>query len=1059
MKHSGQYILGLDIGIASVGYGLINNDTKEIIDAGVRLFPEGKSDENDGRRSKRGSRRLLRRRKHRIANVKSLLAEYGISIENNSNMNPYEIRVKGLSEKLSDEELAAALIHLSKRRGIHNVDVTDDSEESSELSTKDQINRNAKLLTDKHVAELQLERLNNEGSVRGHSNRFKTNDYIKEAEALLDKQIEYNQKIDGEFKRKYIHLINRRRAYYEGPGEGSPFGWNADIKKWYETLMGKCTYYPEELRSVRYAYSASLFNVLNDLNNLVIMRDENDKLTKDEKEHLINNLFKKQKSAPTLNKIAKELGVKEEDIKGYRVDKKDKPEFSTIKIYHDIKGITNNPEILENPDVLDKIAEILTIWQNEKHILEELEKLQLNLNEQERVKVANLTGYTGTHSLSLKLIKQLNSELWESTLNHMGIISNMNLRPKKMEFKGLDKIPVDFVDEWILSPAVKRSLIQSIKVVNEIIKVYGEPKDIIIELARESNSDDKKKFLQKLQKDSQKINEQVRAKISEINGKDNFSSSLFEKVKLWHLQDGLCMYSTESIKIDDLIQNPNAYEVDHIIPRSVSFDDSLNNKVLVKLEENQKKSNMTPYQYLSSGQGSISYEKFKANVLTLAKDGKRISKKKRGYLLEERDINKFEVQKEFINRNLVDTRYTTRELMNLLKLYFKDNEMKTKVKAINGGFTHALRKIWGFNKDRSEDYKHHAEDALIIAMADYIFANKDIFKNQNILMRDNQAIDLETGEILSEKDFVDRFFEDEVFSNIRAIKNFDRYKYSKRVDKKPNRQLMNETIYSSRTFDDGEYIIGKLKNLYDPKNKDVKKKINKNPQAFLMYHHDPQTFEKLQTILDQYSDADNPLAKYYEETGEFLKKYSKEGNGPVVKSLKYKYRKLGAHHDITDKYQRSRNKVFTLSLKPFRIDIYKDGGKYKFVNINYIDVKDVGSEYNVDENSYNEKKNRKNITEQAEFIGSFFKYDLIKIDDQLYSLISIHSESSNKLEVDLVNKSYKEYAEKNKLNKQKYISIGSKNNITKYTTDILGNLYPVYNEKLKMKFPKYKGNE
>ncbi|AMG97526.1 MULTISPECIES: hypothetical protein [Staphylococcus] len=65
-----SYILGLDIGITSVGYGIIEYETRDVIDAGVRLFKEANVENNEGRRSKRGARRLKRRRRHRLQRVK-----------------------------------------------------------------------------------------------------------------------------------------------------------------------------------------------------------------------------------------------------------------------------------------------------------------------------------------------------------------------------------------------------------------------------------------------------------------------------------------------------------------------------------------------------------------------------------------------------------------------------------------------------------------------------------------------------------------------------------------------------------------------------------------------------------------------------------------------------------------------------------------------------------------------------------------------------------------------------------------------------------------------------
>ncbi|MGD6771411.1 type II CRISPR RNA-guided endonuclease Cas9 [Staphylococcus simulans] len=687
-----NYILGLDIGITSVGYGIIDYETRDVIDAGVRLFKEANVENNEGRRSKRGARRLKRRRRHRLQRVKKLLFDYKLLNEDSeiSGINPYEARVKGLSEKLSDEEFSAALLHLAKRRGVHNVnDVEEDT--GNELSTKEQIARNNKALEDKYVAELQLERLKEQGEVRGAANCFKTSDYIKEAKQLLKTQSNHH-KIDETFIETYISLLETRRTYYEGPGEGSPFGWK-DIKAWYEMLMGHCTYFPEELRSVKYAYNADLYNALNDLNNLVIARDENEKLGYYEKFQIIENVFK-QKKKPTLKQIAKEILVNEEDIKGYRVTSTGKPEFTNFKIYHDIKGITSRKEILENADLLNQIAEILTIYQSAEDIQEELAELEPKLTQEEIEQISNLTGYTGTHRLSLKAINLILDELWNTSDNQMTIFNRLKLVPKKVDLSQQKEIPTSLVDDFILSPVVKRSFIQSIKVINAIIKKFGLPKDIIIELAREKNSKEAQKFINEMQKRNRQTNERIE-KIIKETGKEK-AKVLIEKIKLHDMQEGKCLYSLESIPLEDLLNNPYHYEVDHIIPRSVSFDNSFNNKVLVKQEENSKKGNRTPFQYLSSSDAKISYEIFKKHILNLSKGKGRVSKKKKEYLLEERDINRFSVQKDFINRNLVDTRYATRELMNLLRSYFRVNDLDVKVKSINGGFTSFLRKKWKF---------------------------------------------------------------------------------------------------------------------------------------------------------------------------------------------------------------------------------------------------------------------------------------------------------------------------------------------------------------------------
>lgn len=455
-----NYILGLDIGITSVGYGIVDAQTREVIDAGVRLFPEANVENNEGRRSKRGARRLKRRRVHRLSRVKQLLSAYHLLDTSNipQSTNPYQIRVKGLREALTKDELVIALLHIAKRRGIHNVAVVlDDKENENELSTKEQLKKNAQALEDKYVCELQLERFEQDAEVRGEKNRFKTEDFVKEARQILKVQSKFHA-IDQAFIDKYIDLIETRREYFEGPGEGSPYGWEGDIRKWYEQMMGRCTYFPNELRSVKYAYSADLFNALNDLNNLVITRDENSKLTYGEKFQIIENVFK-QKKKPTLKHIATEIDVEEVDIKGYRVNRNEKPEFTNFKLYHDLKNIFENPKHLNDIQLMDNIAEIITIYQEPDHIIEQLNQLPEELTEYEKQKISILKGYSGTHRLSLKCITLLIDDLWETSLNQMELFTKLNLKPKKIELNKQSKIPTSLVDDFILSPVVKRAFI------------------------------------------------------------------------------------------------------------------------------------------------------------------------------------------------------------------------------------------------------------------------------------------------------------------------------------------------------------------------------------------------------------------------------------------------------------------------------------------------------------------------------------------------------------------------------------------------------------------------
>lgn len=583
-----KFRLGLDIGIASVGWGVVD-ENENIIDAGVRLFPEaGMQVTASDRRVKRGGRRLLRRRSHRNERARSLLFKFGITDKKDydfysNEITPYELRVKGLNEELKDRELAIILLHLVKRRGIHNFETTG-KESDEDKGTKAILASNTKRLDGKYVCEVQLENLKNgkidldNGLVRGKNNVFRTEDYVIEIRKILETQKIYNKKITEEFIETYLKIFENRREYYTGPGKPSPYGWE-DEKEWITGLFGKCTYFPEEIRACKRSYTSELFNLLNDLNNLTIKRAENDKLTKEEKDELVL-LFKNQN--PTLKRIVERIGVKETDISGYRIDKKEKALFTTLETYKDINGIFN----IEDRDKIDEIAQIITVYQTNDKILENIRKIGINPTDEQTEKLSKLS-YSGSHSLSKKAMEIILPELLETSKNQMELFTEKKLIPYKMDFLGKKSIPKTYVDEWILSPVVKRAISQTLNVINEIHKKYGIPEEIVIEMAREKNSEEKRKRLNKLQGDNEKINREI---FELMEGKTSTKKNgLFEKLKYWKEQNGICLYSGKVITRENLINNPEGYEIDHIIPRSISFDDSRNNKVLVLREENQQK--------------------------------------------------------------------------------------------------------------------------------------------------------------------------------------------------------------------------------------------------------------------------------------------------------------------------------------------------------------------------------------------------------------------------------------------------------------------------------------
>lgn len=562
-----KYVLGLDIGVTSCGYGVIDLETGRFVDYGVRLFEEGKAKNNKNRREARSSRRLTSRRHTRIMDMQKLLKGNGImSDDYHPLQNVYELRCKGLNEKLTNDELTAAILHITKHRGSVIETVEEDAKKSDdELSLKATLQHNEQLIKQgKYICQIQLDNLNNKDHIRGHENNFSTKDYVNELNEILQ-----HQELDEQLIQKIIDIVARRRAYYEGPGSEkspTPYGRfievDGQIKEidLIEKMRGKCSVFPDELRAPKMAVTADLFNFLNDMNNLTV---DGNKLSPEEKKGILTIVS--QKGNITLRQLAKELNVKEDEIRGYRIDKNDKAIFTEFEGYKKIKAILEKEGYsisLNDYEMLDKIIEILT---NKKGIQERkdyLYHLEYNLSDSVVDTLANTTKIIGYHSLSFKALNLLNKELFESEMNQMQLLHELKLFDKnRVSHKGKKNIESD--PEAILSPVAKRAQNETFKVVNALRKKYGEFDSIVVEMARDKNSVEQKKRI----KDYQKIRENGSKEMdkmllekgydpSEINGKTRM------KISLYLQQEGKSAYTFKTLKLNRIIKEPKYTEIE-----------------------------------------------------------------------------------------------------------------------------------------------------------------------------------------------------------------------------------------------------------------------------------------------------------------------------------------------------------------------------------------------------------------------------------------------------------------------------------------------------------------
>lgn len=1097
------YIAAFDIGIASVGWAIIEKESEMVIEAGSNIFPEASAAGNQMRREMRQARRMKRREKTRLNDFNKLWEKYKFSIPQFKTNDIAGLKVKALREKISLDELYLILYNYLKHRGISYLeDAADDSAAGSSAYAKG-LQLNAKELETKFPCEMQKDRLVQIGKYRGQtqitdsngekldlSNVFTIGAYRKEIKKVFETQRVYYEELSVEFQDEYLVIFNRKRKYYEGPGNEksrTDYGkyttrLNEDgeyitEKNIFEKLIGKCSVYEEEFRAAAASYTAQEFNLLNDLNNLTI---NGRKLEENEKRVIVEDV----KTSNTINMrkiIAKAMGETIEEFLGARIDKNEKEIFHKFEIYNKMRKALAEIEVDITDfsrEELDTVGYILTINTDKEAMIAAFRESALELPDDVTDCLITLRKNNGSlfakwHSFSLKIMNELIPVMYEQPKEQMTLLTEMGIGKRKAEeFAGLKYIPVDAASEEIFNPVVRRSVRITFRVLNALLKKYGTLDEVIIEMPRDRNSEEEKKRI----KDGQKLNEKEMEYIENIlatiydirltSAEYSSQKQLNLKLKLWNEQGGRCLYSGKQIEPRDIIEDPDRFEIDHIIPRSISFDDSRSNKVLVYRTENQKKGNQTPYYYLAHSDSKWSFEQYKATVLEMSKKKEYgISRKKVQNLLFSDDITKMDVLKGFINRNIDDTRYASRVVLNTVQSFFDAKEANTKVKAVKGSYTNQMRMNMKLDKNRDESYAHHAVDAMLIGFSQLGY---EAYRKLQ-----GEFIDFESGEILNqgmwEEKMSDDVYADYLYgmkwSNIRhEISRAEKeVKYWHYVDYKANRGLCNQTIRGTREYDGKTYKINK----FDIRTKEgaaIFKKLalskkESDREKLLVYKNDRRTFDDLVQILKDYAEAVNPFVQYEKETGDCVRKYAKKHNGPRIDKLKYTDGEIGSCIDISHKYghDKGSKKVVLESLVPYRMDVYYNEAEnaYYLVGIKQSDVKCENGDNVIDEEAYakillNEKMIQEGQTrEELENLGfefriSFYKNDIIEYEKkgEIFRerfLSRTKPKQRNYIETKPIDRA--------KYEKQNLVGLGKTQRIIKYRMDILGNYYPCEKEK------------
>ena len=750
-------VLGLDLGCNSVGWALLRKNDEnlpaEIIAAGVRIFeagldgdiPSGNAESRCvQRRMKRMARRLLNRRRRRLIKVKHLLQRYellpqdeeigkaipaidaaiirqlaavrGLSPDLLAHTLPYHLRALALDQQLDRFALGRALYHLAQRRGFLSNRKESDNEETGKI--KKEISELEKSIAASGARTLgeYFSRLDpRQSRIRTiHTSRQM---FIDEFNRICDAQ---SAAIPPELRDELYQAIFFQRKL-----------------KSTRSLIGECSLEKNAVRCPWYRPEAQKFRYLQTLNNLrisipgAIPRDLSSGEWMILNEALDGRSGKLDKSGNLKLSEAKkllQLSAKahfsieeggEKNLRGHQLN----------AIMFNIFGPRWNNMTEEERE---KLLQDLHSFENTGALLRRIEKYW-GLSPEKSAELAKVKLPADYCMLSRKAICKLLPDLEE------GIPFQTAVKKHYPDFFRTDKVynqlpPLQDFKLELRNPAVSRTLSQVRKVVNAVIGKYGKPDYINVELARDmKNSTREKKKIIADNRNNEIARNRAQTILLDQMDIRNPSRDDIDKVLLWEECGGICPYTGRPISMSSLFGATPQFDIEHIIPYSRCLDNSFANKTLCWHEENRLvKRNRTPDETYSGDT-----EKYARILQSVSQfQGRFAARKKELFRLA--DATELD---EFSSRQLNDTRYATKAAMQYLSLLYgglSDAGHTRRIQSLTGGITALVRKAWGMNRilgdgeKNRHDHRHHAVDAVAIAMTGPALVKKltDLFKNK-----------------------------------------------------------------------------------------------------------------------------------------------------------------------------------------------------------------------------------------------------------------------------------------------------------------------------------------
>jgi len=726
----GKTILGLDLGSNSLGWALleeIDGQASSIVDIGSRIFTKAVEEKvptpkNQKRRDMRLGRRVLQRRARR----KQRMLNYLVSLNLLSNElqrnfqpeiilndlgDPYSLRAKALDHQLTPHEFGRVLLHFVARRGFLSTkkqvagDLVDDpdmlaylneieiddapSVDKEEGAFKADITELRKAIETSGARTLgeYLYKLE-----RGECKRNRSHDgghlrtdramYKNELSLIWEKQKHYFANLPDDFmaKNKGIHQI----IFYQRP------------LKLRKDRVGSCSLEPQKNRAPMARLEVQRFRYLQDINNLQYFERQTEcwlGITDVDKKKLA--FYFENNSKVTVSLLKKELGL-DRPTKINLETKNLKGNITACEIRAVIGGRWDD---YSNQEQLSLVEDLLTI--KKKSALKTRLLKHWGLNSGDVIQLCLLEFEPGHSSHSLKALNKLLPYLEEGFLySEARIKAGYGYEVEQIESQGTLGAP-----EETSNPIVNKGLHELKRVVNAIIKQYGKPDCIRIEMARDLEMNTKRyKENEKRQAKNKKANEIAVDAYKGLKLGSYPSHDDKIKYRLWEEQSHRCAYSNKTIQLNTIFTAE--VEIDHILPFKKSLDDSYMNKVLCFTAENRNKGDKTP---IDAWRGNTD----KWNQITQAiSQWKGLDSKVNRFYQAEKDLQ----ERDFISSQLNDTRYIAKLAQDYVR------QLGCDVSVTKGFVVSQIRHQWGFNdllgetnKKERTDHRHHAIDAVVIA--------------------------------------------------------------------------------------------------------------------------------------------------------------------------------------------------------------------------------------------------------------------------------------------------------------------------------------------------------